>query len=222
MTIKLIWATPDMELLVTTLARVSSPDSQQQPSEDPKGRNERLLRYLIKNKHWSPFEMVSMCFEIRTTRAISAQILRHRSFSFQEFSQRYSRVDLLGEPPEVDLRYAGTTNRQSSMSAIQKGISSAQHATNLLVYRAAVKASQIAYQTLIKGGVAPESARFVLPLSSPTRLYMAGTLRSWIHYCEIRTDLEHVQQEHAQLALAIQQVIAAEAPTIAAALGWPL
>jgi len=182
--VKLIHITPNAEELITYMARVSNPANQSNTET-----SQRLIRYLIEHQHWSPFEMVNMCIEINTTRSIAAQILRHRSFSFQEFSQRYAEVQLRPELPEM--RRQDTKNRQNSIDDLPLGV---LHETDKLVSQAFVTAYR-AYDRLLELGVAKECAREVLPLATPTRLYMNGTIRSWIHYCQLRcgngTQLEH-------------------------------
>jgi len=207
--VKLIWVTPNAENLLTYIARVSNPKNQQKQleSENPEQMNSRLIGYLIKNKHWSPFEQVNACFEINTTRAISAQILRHRSLSAQEFSQRYSTVDELEyfETPEV--RYVGTSNRQASLTAEE-----AQKEDRVIfdsyIMESAINFALDSYRSLISNGVAPETARMVLPMCSPTRLYLNGTLRSWIHYLQVRNDADHTQKEHVEIAKLIDAQLA--------------
>ena len=187
------------EELIAYCARVSNPGNQRNTDTAP-----RLLRYLIKSKHWSPFEMVNMCVSIETTRAIAAQILRHRSFSFQEFSQRYAAVDGGGlDSPE--LRQKAEVNRQSSVEP------SAEHLQRAL--KRGVDDAFELYQALLDEGVATESARMVLPLCAPTKLYMNGTVRSWIHYLEQRCD-EHTQKEHRLIAVDIANILKREFPTV--------
>lgn len=212
--IKLIWITPDAENLLTYIARVSNPKNQQKQleSETPDQMNARLLRYLINNKHWSPFEMVNACFEINTSRAISAQIIRHRSFAFQEFSQRYASVTELSEFHYPEIRYVGTTNRQKSLEFADTQVSAMVHSLMELKIREGVDSAFETYQYLLDCGVAPESARMVLPMCSPTRLYMNGTVRSWIHYLQIRNDESHVQKEHFQIAQSIESILSKELP----------
>ena len=184
MTVKYIHSTPDGDNLVAYMARVSNPANQDNKDTAPK-----LIKYLIKHKHWSPFEMVSMCVEIETTRSIAAQILRHRSFSFQEFSQRYAEVT---DPPVLpDLRRQDTKNRQNSIDdfdPVEK-----QHFQVQLKQH--YDQSMWLYKQMLQAGVAKECAREVLPLSSKTKLYMHGTLRSWLTYVDLRssngTQLEH-------------------------------
>lgn len=189
------------EQLVAYCARVSNPSNQMNNETAPK-----LLQYLIKNKHWSPFEMVSMCVSIETSRAIAAQILRHRSFSFQEFSQRYAEAI---EPEPFMLRKKAEKNRQSSTEDVENTYQ--VKADNL------VQQSFDTYKWLIRQGVATESARMVLPLCTQTKIYMNGTLRSWIHYVQIRDD-DHVQKEHREIAVAIRKIMNQQFPTVMEAL----
>lgn len=199
---KLIWITPDAESIITYCARVSNPKGQE-ANRSP----ERLLKYLIKHKHWSPFEMASACVEINTTRDISAQILRHRSFSFQEFSQRYAEVTQEVSPPVW--RRQDLTNRQNSIDDLDlEAIAEAdQLCANV------IKQSTLAYQRLLELGVAKECARKILPINSPTRLYMSGTLRSWLHYLQVRRGPE-TQLEHRQIAQEIASILCKEIPSI--------
>ncbi len=202
---RLVWITPDAEKHVAYCARVSSPNQ-----ENPEIA--KLISYLIKNKHWSPLEMASMCIEIETTRAISPQILRHRSFSFQEFSLRYAEA--IGfesnEPRSQDLK-----NRQNSnddLSPFQKNWF--KHAQNRIN-----KTSKELYDEAIKLGVSKESARALLPMSTKTKLYMQGSLRSWVHYLEVRCD-KATQLEHRVIAEAIKDIFKQQLPVISEALGW--
>ena len=204
--VELIHVTPNAEELVAYMARVSNPKNQNNQETAPK-----LIRYLIKHKHWSPFEMVNMCVEIRTTRSIAAQILRHRSFSFQEFSQRYSEVYSLPVLPR--LREQDLINRQNSTNTLNPSLVDSltddieQHYDNCMKL----------YHQLLDKGVAKECAREVLPLSTPTRMYMNGTLRSWLHYCDLRT-ANGTQYEHKLIADEVQDIIMTQFPTIAAAM----
>jgi thymidylate synthase (FAD) len=191
------------EDIVAYCARVSNPANQMNTETAPK-----LLRYLIKHNHWSPMEMVSCCFEIQTSRAIAAQILRHRSFSFQEFSQRYSTATSL-EPFEI--RKQGKTNRQVGDEPV------ALDSNTKIRIEAAQEMCVELYNDLIKDGIAKECARMVLPLNTSTTLYMNGTLRSWVHYLELRTK-QDTQKEHRDIALAIQEILFKEFPNIAEAL----
>jgi thymidylate synthase (FAD) len=196
---KLIWITPEAEQVIGYCARVSNPANQDNP--DVAG----LLKYCIKHGHWSIFEMASMCVEIKTTRAIAPQILRHRSFSFQEFSQRYAEVHdfpVLGQ-----MRLAGTTNRQSSQPLPERGFDT----DIILDAELAVSRSYWTYNKLIKAGIAAETARMVLPLCCPTTLYMSGTIRSWIHYVQLRTQ-EDTQLEHREIADSIKALMAEHLP----------
>jgi thymidylate synthase (FAD) len=206
--VKLIHSTPDGDNLVAYMARVSNPANQANTETSGK-----LISYLIKHKHWSPFEMVNMCVEIHTTRSISAQILRHRSFSFQEFSQRYALV--LDSPQVPDLRRQDTSNRQNSIDDLDS------NAKQLLQHKAQFIFDQamILYDEMIDAGVAKECARDVLPLSTPTKMYMNGTLRSWIHYCELRCD-NGTQLEHRIIADQCKELIIQQFPLVSEALGY--
>lgn len=202
------------EELITFIARVSNPNNQLKHETAPK-----LVKYLIDNKHWSPFEMVDMTVEIVTSRAISAQICRHRSFSFQEFSQRYAEVVDM-EP--IKLRKQGSTNRQSSTEEFDPTIHT--YCGNDIVKDYAGSAvsdhlqySQNLYKALITAGVAKECARGVLPMTAQTRIYMKGSVRSWIHYFQIRCD-EHTQLEHREIAIAIREIFKTQFPAISKAL----
>jgi len=203
------------EDLVAYCARVSNPSNQSNIQTAPK-----LLNYLIKHKHWSPFEMVSMTLEIKTSRAIAAQILRHRSFAFQEFSQRYSEV-LTSRP--VELRKQGETNRQVGDELIDPVIMDewfaemTRPASGLI--QDYIDFSFKIYQRLISVGVAKESARMILPQSTETTMYMSGSLRSWIHYIELRTQ-EETQKEHREVAEGCKKVFIEQCPTLAEALKW--
>ena len=183
--------------LVSYMARVSNPNNQANTKTSAK-----LIKYLIKHQHWSPFEMVSMCVEINTTRSVAAQILRHRSFSFQEFSQRYSEVDLLGSPYQPEFRLQDTKNRQNSIDGTIAGEPWYRKEIDDLY-----EASMGLYNRLLSKGIAKEVARDILPLSSPTRMYMHGTLRSWIHYVNLR-DGNGTQREHQHIARQVKELIA--------------
>ena len=203
---KLIWITPEAEQVIGYCARVSNPANQDNPDVA------RLLSYCIKHSHWSIFEMASMCVEIKTTRAIAPQILRHRSFSFQEFSQRYAEVHdfpVLGQ-----MRLAGTTNRQSSQPLPEHGFDT----DIILDAELAVSRSYWTYNKLIKAGIAAETARMVLPLCCPTTLYMSGTIRSWIHYVQLRTQ-EDTQLEHREIADSIKALMAEHLPITMGVIG---
>ena len=203
--VQLVHSTPDAESLVAYMARVSNPDNQDNPE------SERLIRYLIKHKHWSPFEMVNMCVQIETTRSVAAQILRHRSFSFQEFSQRYAQV---AEPAMIpQLRRQDTKNRQNSVDDLDPYTVKDFNIKINSLY----ELSESLYKEMLQAGVAKECARDVLPLSTPTKLYMNGTLRSWLHYCDLRC-ANGTQYEHKLIADQVKSLIEQEFPTIYAAM----
>ena len=204
-TVSLVHTTPDAETLIAYMARVSNPDNQDNPE------SERLIRYLIKHKHWSPFEMVNMCVQIETTRSVAAQILRHRSFSFQEFSQRYAQVT---EPALIPkLRRQDTKNRQNSIDNLDPvTVDEFNIKINSLF-----ELSESLYNEMLAAGVAKECARDILPLSTPTKMYMNGTLRSWLHYCDLRC-ANGTQYEHKLIADQVKGIIEQEFPTIYAAM----
>ena len=206
--VKLIWVTPNAEQLITRMARVSAPSNQDNMETAPK-----LLRYLIKHKHWSPYEMANMCVEINTTRGISPQILRHRSFSFQEFSQRYADVSDVGEIGVPHLRGQDYKNRQNSNDDLKERLGGDKLAGYYRRMSTILEDSKHLYNEMISEGVAKESARFVLPLAAPTRLYMNGTLRSFIHYLQVRCD-PSTQLEHREIAEAIKGIFCKEFPII--------
>ncbi len=200
--VELVHVTPDAESLIAYMARVSNPSNQHNTETSP-----RLIRYLIKHKHWSPFEMVNMCVSIETTRSIAAQILRHRSFSFQEFSQRYAEASQLGEPVTPELRLQDPVNRQNSIEVEEEDLFLKDRIRYLY------KHAEQVYEALLEAGVAKECARDVLPLSTPTKLYMNGTLRSWLHYCDLRC-ANGTQKEHKLIADQVKQLIAVEFPLV--------
>ena len=204
---KLIWLTPDAEALVGKIARVSNPKNENNPNV------EGLLKYLIKHKHWSPFEMCSMCVEISTTRAISPQILRHRSFSFQEFSQRYAIPTDTFATVVPELRRQDTENRQNSIDDLASETQEYYKERMDAHFRESVNL----YESLLHSGVAKECARSVLPLNTVTRLYMSGTIRSWLHYCDLRC-ANGTQEEHKQVADSVKAILLEELPTIARAM----
>ena len=204
--VELVHVTPDAESLIAYMARVSNPSNQNNTETSPK-----LIRYLIKHKHWSPFEMVNMCVSIETTRSIAAQILRHRSFSFQEFSQRYAEASQLGSPVYPELRLQDTKNRQNSIEQDEEDLFLKDRIKYLY------KHSEQVYKALLEAGVAKECARDVLPLSTPTKLYMNGTLRSWLNYCDLRC-ANGTQKEHKLIADGVKQLIATEFPQVYAAM----
>ena len=208
MRVRAISCTPEAETTVVKIARVSS--TRQDLAAEAAG----LLRYLIRNKHWSPFEHAHMTLEFTTSRAIATQLLRHRSFTFQEFSQRYASVRQLGRRPfePVELRAQAASNRQSSSEALDD-----PDAQRLL--EQALDVAWDTYERLLERGVARECARFVLPLCTQTVVHMTGSARSWLHFFELRTD-EHAQKEVRELALAARTLFSAEFPVVAGVMGW--
>ena len=203
--VKLIHSTPDGDNLIAYMARVSNPANQNNTETSSK-----LISYLIKHKHWSPLEMVNMCVEINTTRSISAQILRHRSFSFQEFSQRYAEVT--DDPVIPDLRRQDTKNRQNSIDDLDPYTKQELQLKAQFVFEQA----QMLYDEMLGAGVAKECARDVLPLSSPTCMYMNGTLRSWVHYCDLRC-ANGTQLEHKIIADQCKELVIQQFPMVAEA-----
>ena len=199
----------NQEDLVAYCARVSSPQNQTNFESAPK-----LLKYLIKNKHWSPFEMIDMTLEIKTSRAIAAQILRHRSFSFQEFSQRYS---VANEFQDIELRLQGDKNRQVGEELISKNHPQYDNLNRLI--SDALSTSQHCYDTMIDNGIAKEVARMILPLTTETTMYMKGSLRSWVHYIDLRTE-KNTQKEHRDIATECKEIFIKEFPVISEALEW--
>lgn len=197
---KLISISKDAEKLIAYCARVSSPN---QDNPNIKG----LLKYCVKHSHWSIFELANMVIEINTTRAISAQILRHRSFSYQEFSQRYAKVNDLPNVPH--LRLQDHKNRQNSIDNINMFL---KIELNKDIENLFIEIDRV-YNKLLDNGVAKECARMVLPMCSPTRLYMSGSIRSWIHYLNVRCD-ESTQLEHRQISLEIKEIFKQELPII--------
>jgi len=204
MTTTLIHCTPDAETLIVQMARVSNPDNADNLETAP-----RLLRYLIRHEHWSPFEMASMCVKIETERDIAAQILRHRSFSFQEFSTRYAKTALAEIPT---LRRQDVANRQNSTDDLPDGVTAEMDRRMCVLLMDAHRL----YQDMLDLDVAKECARRILPLCTPTTLYMHGTLRSWLHYIKVRTDLS-TQLEHRQIAEACRDIFTQQFPIIAEA-----
>jgi len=210
MTIKLISITPDAEKTMAYIARVSNPANQDNENYT------KLLAYCIKHNHWSVFEQSSMTLEIETNRGIAAQILRHRSFTFQEFSQRYADTNLLGEDiPVPELRRQDTKNRQNSIDDLDEERVFVMNKMVQDLFRDA----QDVYNYLLGQGVAKECARFVLPLATPTRIYMTGSCRSWIHYINLRS-AHGTQKEHMDIAKAIRCIFTCEFPAVSEALGW--
>jgi len=201
--------TPDAEKQMGYIARVSNPNNQSNPAVAG------LLGYCIKHGHWSVFEQAHMTVEIETTRGIAAQILRHRSFTFQEFSQRYANTNLLGEIPVPDLRSQDLKNRQNSNDDIPE-----EQTKRLQDQIARYFAEGIdLYNELIREGVAKECARFVLPLATPTRIYMTGSVRSWIHYIDLRS-AHGTQKEHMDIVKEVRDIFKKEFPVCTNALNW--
>jgi thymidylate synthase (FAD) len=210
MSVKLISVTPDAEKLMSYCARVSNPKNQDSDNYA------KLLAYCIKNKHWSIFEMASMGLEVNTTRGIAAQILRHRSFNFQEFSQRYADTTLLAEEiPLFELRRQDDKNRQNSIDDIPDEV---RAKWGMRIREHFAKAKSI-YDGMIADGIAKECARFILPLATPTRLYIHGNIRSWIHYIELRSS-NGTQKEHMLIAEEAKRIFSEQFPTVSEALGW--
>jgi thymidylate synthase (FAD) len=204
--VRLVWITPEAERHIGYCARVSNPANQENP--DVAG----LLRYCIQNQHWSVFEMANMCVEIRTSRAITAQILRHRSFTYQEFSQRYAEVQSI---EQIEFRRQDKKNRQNSTD----DFSDDEKRQMKTVVGEYLDRSQRVYKYLLGAGVAKECARMVLPMASSSTIYMNGTVRSWIHYLGLRTG-NGTQKEHKIIADAVKSIFIKELPIIAEALNW--
>ena len=210
MNVKLISVTPDAEQTMAYVARVSNPNNQENPSYA------KLLGYCIKHNHWSVFEQSFMTLEIETTRGLAAQILRHRSFTYQEFSQRYADSTLLSETiPLPELRRQDTKNRQNSIDDIDPYM---VQKYEMLMQQHFQNGMEL-YQKMLGDGIAKECARFVLPLATPTRLYMSGSCRSWIHYITLRS-ANGTQKEHMDIAEACKKIFVEQFPTCAEALEW--
>jgi len=209
MTVKLIQITPNPEEQIAYIARVSNPNNQDNPNYA------KLLAYCIKHQHWSIFEQAFMTLEIETTRGLAAQILRHRSFTFQEFSQRYADTTLLGAIPLPELRRQDKSNRQNSIDDIPE---EKQKELELTIARHFASSKDL-YNELIRQGIAKECARFVLPLATPTRLYMSGSVRSWIHYIDLRS-AHGTQKEHMDIAEQCREIFKEQLPTVSEALKW--
>ena len=208
--IKLVSVTPDAEKLMAYVARVSNPNNQD--NDQFAG----LLKYCIKHGHWSVFEQAFMTVEINTTRGLAAQILRHRSFTFQEFSQRYADTNLLDSMiPVPDLRSQDNKNRQNSNDDIPQEKKEEYQA---LIARHFSDSMDL-YNSLLQEGVAKECARFVLPLATPTRIYMTGSVRSWVHYIDLRS-AHGTQQEHKDVVEGVRSIFREQFPTVAEALDW--
>ena len=207
--VQLITSTPDAEKSMAYIARVSNPKNQDNNDFT------KLLGYCIKNEHWSVFEQAYMTLQIETTRGIAAQILRHRSFTFQEFSQRYADSRQLGEIPIPELRRQDNKNRQNSISDLPEKLVSQfnkkiKHQFSL---------NKKLYEEMLEAGIAKECARFVLPLATPTRIYMTGSCRSWIHYINLRS-ANGTQKEHMDIAKECKNIFIQEYPVVSSALNW--
>ena len=208
--VKLVSVTPDAEQTMAYIARVSNPKNQD--NEKYAG----LLRYCIKHNHWSVFEQSTMTLEISTTRAIAAQILRHRSFTFQEFSQRYADSSLLGDKiPLPELRRQDDKNRQNSIDDLDPF----EVQKLEMQMKTLFDSSMALYQQMLGRGVAKECARMVLPLCTPTKIYMTGSCRSWIHYIDLRS-AHGTQKEHMDIANACKNIFTEQFPTVAEAMEW--
>ena len=209
MTVHLISITPDAEQTMAYIARVSNPSNQD--NEKYAG----LLKYCIKHNHWSVFEQSTMTLEIETTRAIAAQILRHRSFTFQEFSQRYAQTNYLGDIELPELRRQDQKNRQNSTDDLDPNVIDTLNKQMQTLF----DSSLALYNQMIELDVAKECARMVLPLCTPTRIYMTGSCRSWIHYINLRS-AHGTQKEHMDIAEACRKVFTEQFPTVSEALEW--
>ena len=209
MTIKLVSITPDAEQTMAYIARVSNPSNQDND------KYSGLLKYCIKHNHWSVFEQSSMTLEIETTRAIAAQILRHRSFTFQEFSQRYAASTTLGDIDLPELRKQDLKNRQNSTDDLDPKMVEKFEKQMITLF----SSSKALYEQMLSQGVAKECARMVLPLCTPTRIYMTGSCRSWIHYINLRS-AHGTQKEHMEIAEACRKVFIEQFPSVSEALDW--
>ena len=210
MQVKFVTATPDAEKTMGYVARVSNPANQENPNVAG------LLKYCVKHQHWSVFEQAFMTLEIETTRAIAAQILRHRSFTFQEFSQRYADSSMLAENiPMFDLRRQDTKNRQNSIDDIDEFT---KQQFEILIQKYFAEGMDL-YKQMLSCGIAKECARMVLPLATPTRIYMSGSVRSWIHYIDLRS-AHGTQKEHMDIANACKQIFVEQFPVVSEALEW--
>ena len=209
MTVKFISITPDAEKTMAYIARVSNPKNQD--NENFSG----LLRYCIKHQHWSVFEQSSMTLEIETTRGIAAQILRHRSFTYQEFSQRYADSNLLGDIELPELRRQDDKNRQNSIDDLEPEVVEMFNRQMNTLFSSAFGL----YNQMLQAGVAKECARFVLPLATPTRIYMTGSCRSWVHYINLRS-AHGTQKEHMDIANACKKIFIEQFSAVSEALEW--
>ena len=210
MSVKLISVTPDAEKMMAYVARVSNPNNQENPNYA------KLLGYCIKHNHWSVFEQSFMTLEIETTRGLAAQVLRHRSFTYQEFSQRYADSSLLSQTiPLPELRSQDTKNRQNSIDDVDPF---KKQKYEMKMQQLFTRSMDL-YREMLDDGIAKECARFVLPLATPTRIYMTGSCRSWIHYIQLRS-ANGTQKEHMDVALACRDIFCEQYPTVAEALEW--
>ena len=208
--VKLISVTPDAEKHMAYCARVSNPNNQE--NEKFSG----LLKYCVKHQHWSIFEQAYMTLELNTTRGIASQVLRHRSFTYQEFSQRYADSSLLAETiPLPELRRQDTKNRQNSIDDID---AFTRQKFEMLMQQHFVQAMDL-YKRMLDEGIAKECARFVLPLACPTKIYMTGSVRSWIHYIDLRS-ANGTQKEHMDIALGAKRIFCEQFPAVAEAMEW--
>ena len=198
---RLVWITPDAEAVILYIARVSS---------DQENTDTNLIKFLVRQKHWSPFDMANMCVEIETSRAIATQFLRHGSFKFQEFSQRYAS-------PKDAIRYLGRRQADSNRQSSIDNLADNEQQWFIDAQEVVIQRSFLIYREALKRGIARESARFLLPLSTQTKLYMNGTIRSWIHYLALRTT-EDTQTEHRSLAVMVRTIFQDNLPVIAEAL----
>ena len=207
--VQLLSITPDAEKTMAYIARVSNPKNQDNQDFS------RLLSYCIKNEHWSVFEQSFMTMQIETNRGIAAQILRHRSFTFQEFSQRYADSSQLGEIPIPNLRRQDLKNRQNSISDLPEELKK-KYVNKIKEH---FEKASILYEEMLNAGIAKECSRFILPLATPTRIYMTGSCRSWIHYIKLRS-ANGTQEEHKQIAIDCRKIFKANFPIVSKALDW--
>ena len=207
--VQLLSLTPEAEKTMAYIARVSNPKNQENQDFS------RLLSYCIKNEHWSVFEQSFMTLQIETNRGIAAQILRHRSFTFQEFSQRYADSSELGDIPIPDLRRQDVKNRQNSISDLPEELKNKY----INKIKENFKKTSNLYEEMLAAGIAKECARFILPLATPTRIYMTGSCRSWIHYINLRS-ANGTQEEHKQIALNCKNIFRENFPIVSKALDW--
>ncbi len=207
--VEFITATPDAEKSMAYIARVSNPNNQD--NED----FSKLLKYCIKHEHWSVFEQAYMTLQIETNRGIAAQILRHRSFTFQEFSQRYASSSQLGTIPTPELRRQDNKNRQNSIADISESL---KNKFEVKISEHFHQSKQL-YEEMLKEGIAKECARFVLPLATPTRIYMTGSCRSWIHYINLRSG-HGTQKEHMEIAEGCKKIFCQYFPIVSQSLAW--